>query len=395
VIDLDNIWKWVGFQQKYHAKYLLEKKFQPDIDYKILLPNVREQTKSRGGHNKETILLTVKAFKLFCLKAGTTRAEQIHEYYVNLEETLQEVINEESNELKLQLEQKTKELKDKDKKTKQDKELLREKTIIEQFPDNVECVYYGYIDNTNNENEKLLKFGQSNNLKRRVTEHKKLFINFRLVNAFRVENKQLIENDMKTHSNLKTFRRNIVINETTQIEILALNGLTITELDTHIKNIICANEFTKENYAKLIDENIKLKEENILLKEENEILKVDNKKMLRNYKIHTIKKTEIEITDNTENDTNKITNLLKRISRGKDGLYHINDKTYTILAGTRQQVWDEEVYRTSGGLTKDDLLVNKHGNVVSKTKFISSKQDNHLAPVIEKMKKNRGNQGSP
>ena len=25
VIDLDNVWKWMGFNQKYNAKYLLEK----------------------------------------------------------------------------------------------------------------------------------------------------------------------------------------------------------------------------------------------------------------------------------------------------------------------------------------------------------------------------------
>ena len=49
-------------------------------------------------------MLTVRTFKLFCLKAGTKKADQIHEYYIKLEETLQEVIQEESNELKLQLE---------------------------------------------------------------------------------------------------------------------------------------------------------------------------------------------------------------------------------------------------------------------------------------------------
>ena len=25
VVDLDNVWKWLGFNQKYNAKYLLEK----------------------------------------------------------------------------------------------------------------------------------------------------------------------------------------------------------------------------------------------------------------------------------------------------------------------------------------------------------------------------------
>ena len=38
VVDLDNIWEWLGFNQKYAAKRLLEKYFILDNDYKILLP---------------------------------------------------------------------------------------------------------------------------------------------------------------------------------------------------------------------------------------------------------------------------------------------------------------------------------------------------------------------
>ena len=34
-----------------------------------------------AGLNKETISLTVNAFKKFCLKAGTKKADEIHDYY--------------------------------------------------------------------------------------------------------------------------------------------------------------------------------------------------------------------------------------------------------------------------------------------------------------------------
>jgi len=37
VIDLDNVWKWLGFSQKIKAKELLQKNFIIDKDYKILL----------------------------------------------------------------------------------------------------------------------------------------------------------------------------------------------------------------------------------------------------------------------------------------------------------------------------------------------------------------------
>ena len=40
VLDLDDIWKWLGFQQKVKAVALLEKHFKLDIDYKNLsFPN--------------------------------------------------------------------------------------------------------------------------------------------------------------------------------------------------------------------------------------------------------------------------------------------------------------------------------------------------------------------
>ena len=101
MIDLDNVWKWLGYNQKIKAKDLLEKNFIINIDYKFLLSQSTQQKKHvRGGHNKETIMLNIKTFKRLCLKAGTTKADEIHEYYIKLEETLQEVIQEESNELR-------------------------------------------------------------------------------------------------------------------------------------------------------------------------------------------------------------------------------------------------------------------------------------------------------
>ena len=47
VIDLDNIWKWLGFSQKVHAKTCLEKHYHNDNDFKILLSQSREQDSER------------------------------------------------------------------------------------------------------------------------------------------------------------------------------------------------------------------------------------------------------------------------------------------------------------------------------------------------------------
>ena len=46
VIDLDNIWKWLGFGQKVNAKRVLEKNFILDKDYKCSLCQLAKQTTS-------------------------------------------------------------------------------------------------------------------------------------------------------------------------------------------------------------------------------------------------------------------------------------------------------------------------------------------------------------
>lgn len=58
IVDLDNIWNWLGFSQKVHAKTSMEKHFIINKDYKVLLSRLQEQKKGRGGQNKETIIMT-------------------------------------------------------------------------------------------------------------------------------------------------------------------------------------------------------------------------------------------------------------------------------------------------------------------------------------------------
>jgi len=108
VIDFDNVWKWLGFSRKDNAKTVLNKYFIEEVDYMVdfVAPEVagaKNEVENRGGHNKEKIMLSVNAFKKFCLKSGTKKADEIHDYYVKLEELLQETVNEETNELREQI----------------------------------------------------------------------------------------------------------------------------------------------------------------------------------------------------------------------------------------------------------------------------------------------------
>ena len=104
VIDLDDVWKWLGFSTKQKARMLLEKHFVVENDYKLLLNLIDKQNNdTRGGHNKQTIMLNIQTFKIFSIKADTKKANEIHEYFVKLEELLHETIHEECIELKQQL----------------------------------------------------------------------------------------------------------------------------------------------------------------------------------------------------------------------------------------------------------------------------------------------------
>jgi len=132
VIDLDDVWEWLGFIKKSNAKINLKKNFVDDKDFKCLLLklqkrtfesefmngnpkeneeslllNIQEQTNSlevikkieedstpskRGGNNREKIMMNLTTFKKFCLKAGTKKADVIHDYFIKLEEALQEIV---------------------------------------------------------------------------------------------------------------------------------------------------------------------------------------------------------------------------------------------------------------------------------------------------------------
>ena len=318
VIDLDNIWKWLGFSVKVKAKCLLEKYFTADIDYKkSLCDSVKQSLHIKGGHNKEIIMLTVKTFKSFCLKADTKKSYEIHDYYMKMEEIIQDTINEENTELKLQLEQSQNKIittqlqleqsQNKINNHEQEKDLLLEQTLILQFPINTECIYYGKIDNITGGNEKanVIKFGQSNNLAERIKCHKKNFLNFRLIAAFKVKNKIQIENAIKKHPILKKRLRLLTVEnpnykDENYREILAIDNdkFSIEKIDEYIKQIIVENEYNIENYNLLVGKNEQLEEQ-------VRVLQQDQKE-----KDEKIEKINIELqsfkSDSTEYSKNKI-----------------------------------------------------------------------------------------
>jgi len=68
---------------------------------------------------------------------------------------------------------------------------------------------------------------------------------------------------------------------------------------------------------------------------------------------------------------------MKRPTRGADGLYHIKGKTYRQVRGSRIQVWNNNAYKTEGGLTRKQLM-KSHGRIVSAKKHKTAKKEMRL-----------------
>ena len=291
VVDLDDVWKWLGFASKFNAIRVIEPNFKLNVDYTVSIPEFKKSKQDQqsggsdeeqpsessvlskpknGGQNKQTIKLTIRCFKLLCLKAQTKKASEIHNYYVSLEDLLHQILDSESSELRAQLEQKNEVISTLNQATiilTQEKKRAIEKTLISQFPVNTQTIYFGTIDNTNADNEKLIKFGQTNDLSTRVADHHKKYTNFILAAAFRVTNRSEIENYIKDHPKIKRQLRTIEVAGKNKTEIIAYDStnFTIARLTKHIEDIIHARMYNVENFNRLIQRNQELEAENAKL----------------------------------------------------------------------------------------------------------------------------------
>ena len=69
---------------------------------------------------------------------------------------------------------------------------------------------------------------------------------------------------------------------------------------------------------------------------------------------------------------------MTRFTRSSNGKYIVSGKSFDMLIGTRAQVWHGTAYKTTGGLTKNDIMQNKNGRIVSRSKHASAKKERRL-----------------
>lgn len=260
IIDLDSVWKWLGFVQKVNAKRVLEKNFKLNDDYKISLCHLEERgEKLHGGQNKEIIMLNIDTFKKFCLKSQTKKADEIHEYYIKMEKVLQDVLLEECNALTEQLKQikqentnkdlqlatKNTELQQKDaeyaKKLKKQREIEKEKLLLSQFSMYIPVVYIIRVKTFEN-GEYIVKIGESRRgVVSRYNEHTAKYPECVLLDAFVAQQSKDFEHYIHTHPSIRSNQvKNLEGHETEKELFLIGKNLTyqmlLDTIDSQIDN---------------------------------------------------------------------------------------------------------------------------------------------------------------
>ena len=356
------------------------------------------------GGTQEVTFLTEKGLYKVLFRSRKSIAQKFQNWVCEvIKEIRLKGIYKMENEIKKAIEEKNEAIEEKNGAI-EEKNKIREKTLIENFPSNVQCVYYGTIENKSDNGERLIKFGNSNSLKNRIYNHKKTYENFRLINAFKVENKLQIENAIKEHPLFIERQRTIMIKKHNFTELINMEGITESNVDDAIREIINKIEYSPEKYIKLLEENKELKRKIgdntqdyiISLKRELKGLKKDNMKLIKKLNkqiqmghaaplhVNAEQDDEDEDVNVTENELENYNTLSaaiksKNMMRDKtDGKYHIKGGIYEKIRGTREEVWCGTAYQTTGELKKRELEMNKHGRIVSKVKMITATIDNRF-----------------
>ena len=351
-IDLDNIWKWLGFGQKVTAKVLLEKQFKLDTDYTKALSV--HQKGVNGGQNKETFMLNVDTFKKFCMKAGTKKADEIHDYFIKLENVLQEIILEESDELKQQfIEFEDKKKQEYELKLETQKVLEREKILLSEYA-TIGAVFYIIKVKSWENKQYVIKIGESRRgVAERYKEHKSKYEECILLDCFAVAKSRDFETFIKDHDLIRPNKMKTLKGHETELELLLIGkNLSYQTLLNIINNNI--KYFNHNDTGKLELENEQLK---LLL----EMKTANNDNVLIQELIQTVRQLSVKI-DNLEKincemrDNMTRTETPKVVTGFQDPLKTLGPRLQKINPETFELV---QVYESVTEVMKEDNRIKR------------------------------------
>ena len=381
IIDLDNIWKWLGFSHKVNAKRVLEKNFLIEKDYKFLLfqlakQKVNEEKSGSGGHNKETFMLNIDTFKKFCLKACTKKADEIHEYFIKLENIMFEItieeseelkkqllkiendkneeikeIEKESNDLKLELQQKNKEYENN---LKNEKILERQKILLNEYSNIGNIIYIIKVKTFENK-EYITKIGESRKgILDRYNEHKTKYEECLLLDCFLVQRSKDFESFLHNHEQIRGNRVNNLKGHEKELELFLIGKNLSYQI---LLNIINNNiKYFNDNYTDIKKLELEIEQLKLIL----EVKETKNEHSLIQELFQTVKNLSCKI-DNLENNNKEILNKLnsmqtKTTTNFNEPLVTLGPRLQKINPETLQIV---KVYESVSEVMKENHFIKR------------------------------------
>lgn len=306
VVDLDNVWEWIGFSKKDKAKDVLKRNFEKDIDYVVqsLLPHIRDH--SFGGHNKETILMNVNTFKGLTMISNTEKGKQVRLYYSKMESIFFKYLENKNRAIieTLQIE------------SKRNLEEAKQKNLLNAYED-TPCIYILRISQED-DNNFIIRLGETDNIKVRMIDHRQNFKGCLLIDVFECNRPHKFEQYLLNRPDIKANR--LPASELINIS----NAFTYNTLTNIIKKHIDFYDKTpfdqKLEYAKMKlqeSQNLeRLETLKLITSTEDQVLKETLIDSLKN--INEIKNEIVELSD--DSDIEKIPNSNRRVYK-----YNLND----------------------------------------------------------------------
>ena len=219
-INLENVYKMLGFANKGNAMKTIKSNFIENDDYKIIkfTKNLYEDkaactdgkaassSKNLGGAglNREDVMLNVDTFKNLAMLVKTPEGTEIRKYYIKMENIHNKVVKMEIIEQKLIQETTSKLLKEKEQIIEENKNELQSKELLIKKKDkelkqlakkiSLGWLYAGITDNING----VSKVGISDEILKRIDGHLSSNPGFKYVFSYQSKNNKLIEKCVKT-----------------------------------------------------------------------------------------------------------------------------------------------------------------------------------------------------
>lgn len=281
VVNFDDVWKNVDFTRRGNAKRILTNNFTENENYKVSMvgsedceqkPSLSGEAAFRnlggdenlaspkrearcddtvwGGHNKETILLTVDCFKSFCMIASTPKAKTIRAYYIKMENITHEYFKTQKYILQnaLQLSQRETAIK-------------RHEVLIESNK-NKWVVYFCRI-RLNDDGSFILKIGESTAIKNRIEVLNCDFgTSVIVMDVFECENSLRLERFLHNSSELLKYKYNNLEHKNKTISTEAYHIPTQKEYEKLIK--FTKSELSKYNSMEMMKLRVEEKRINLI-----------------------------------------------------------------------------------------------------------------------------------